>query len=101
MGVMMQFVIIGKDAKDSEALSRRMAVRDAHIERAIAAYESGSLLYACGIKDAGNLVGSVMIYEFPDQQALDHYLQDEPYVKNNVWQDLEIKEAGVPAFFMK
>lgn len=96
----MQFIVIGRDGDDENAPSRRMAVRSQHIDYARAAHEAGVLLYACGLKDGGVLVGSVMIFEFPDKPALEAHLAKEPYITGDVWLDIEIKEAGVPDFLL-
>ena len=41
----MQFIVIGRDGTDENALERRMAAREAHLETAKEMYESGKWLY--------------------------------------------------------
>jgi uncharacterized protein YciI len=36
------------------------------------------------------MIGSVIVYEFPDRAALDKKLNDEPYFTNGVWKKIEI-----------
>lgn len=87
----MQFVVIGRDAKDDKALERRMAARDAHIALCDAALSSGMQLYGAALlNDEGSMCGSIMVFDVPSRAALDEYLKNEPYVTNRVWGDVEV-----------
>ncbi len=93
---MAQFLVIGRDGTDAEAPARRRAARPAHfagIEGMVAKGEivSGSAI----LDDAGNMVGSVVIAEFPSRAELDAWLAREPYVTDGVWQDIEIKPVRI------
>jgi len=96
----MQFVVIAYDAKDDKALERRLAVREDHLANAKKMFDEGKLLYASGIlDDNGKMIGSVMFADFPSVEALkDEWFTKEPYIKGNVWQDIEVKRAGVAPF---
>jgi uncharacterized protein YciI len=37
------------------------------------------------------MIGSMIVYEFPDRQSLDAMLKDETYIINGVWKQIEIK----------
>jgi uncharacterized protein YciI len=37
------------------------------------------------------MIGSMIVYEFPDRAALDNKLKEEPYVVNGVWEKIEIR----------
>lgn len=67
------------------ALDRRMAVRERHLE-ALAGYkEAGKVLYAAAmLDDAGNLCGSLMALDMT-REEIDALLAVEPYLANNVW----------------
>jgi uncharacterized protein YciI len=99
----MQFLVIGYDGKDDHALERRLAVREAHLEMAKENFDKGAWLFAAAIlDDGGKMAGSVIICDYPDREALhSQWLDDEPYVKGNVWKSIEIKRAQVPAFSLK
>ena len=87
----MQFVVIGRDAKDDKALERRMESRAEHIALCDAALASGNQLYGAALlDDEGKMCGSVMVFEMPSRAALDEYLKKEPYVTNRVWGDVEV-----------
>ena len=92
----MQFLVIAYDGKDEGALERRMSVRPKHLENMTKVKETGSVVCAGGIKDSdGRPIGSAMIMEFADKAAFDEYLKNEPYVLNNVWQDIKVEPISV------
>ena len=95
----MQFVVIARDGKDDEALSRRMAVREDHVAMFRQGLEANrNILGGALLNDSGDMCGSVMVVDFPDRAALDEWLKTDPYVTGNVWQDIEIlpfKLAGM------
>lgn len=87
----MQFILTGYDGTDEGALDRRMAARGAHLERIDHLRKSGEFLFGGAIlDDSGKMIGSVVLYEFPDRAALDTMLKDEPYITNGVWKKIEI-----------
>ena len=97
----MQFIVIGRDGTDENALERRMAAREAHLETARKMYESGNWLYAAAIlNDGGKMAGSMIVCDFESREALEReWLDNEAYVKGNVWETVEIKEAAVAPFW--
>ena len=98
----MQYLIIAYDGKDEKALERRMRIREDHLKLAKENYKNGILLYAAGIlNDDGNMIGSVLLCEFPSRKELDQWLKIEPYVTGNVWQTIDVSRAQVPRFCMK
>ena len=77
----MQFLVVGYDGKDPEALNRRLAVRDAHIALGDKLRDSGNLLYGVAMLTEDNkMCGSMLIAEFESRAALDEWLATEPYV---------------------
>lgn len=98
----MQFLILGYDGQDPEALARRMAVRERHITLGDKLRDEGKLLYGAAIlNDAGTMIGSVLIGDFADRAELDDWLQVEPYVTGNVWQHIEVKPCRVGPSFVR
>lgn len=95
----MQYVIIGKDGRDEQAIARRLAVRKDHMDYATKLQEEGKMLYALALLEDNKMVGSIMVMDFLTENDLEEYLQNEPYVKGKVWQDIEIKHCQVGALF--
>lgn len=93
-------MLIGKDGKDSEALNRRLAVREQHLALSDEAIKTGEQLLGCAlINDEAQMCGSVMLVNFDSREALDDWLAQEPYVTGDVWQDIEIYPCKIgPSF---
>jgi uncharacterized protein YciI len=63
--------------------------------------QGGSLLFAAAIlDDSEKMVGSTLICEFPSRAELDQWLKEEPYIKGDVWRDVEIKQCKVGPKFV-
>lgn len=88
----MQFLLIAWDGTDTNALERRMKVRGEHLKKIEVLKKKGEFIAGGAIlDDAGKMTGSMIVYEFPDRQALDEYLKDEPYFTKSVWEKVEIR----------
>jgi uncharacterized protein YciI len=88
----MQFLLIGYDGTDPEALDRRMKVRGEHLEKIEILKNAGECLVGGAIlDDNGKMIGSMLIYEFPDRKLLEERLKDEPYFTEGVWNKVEIQ----------
>ena len=96
----MQFLVIGKDGTDSAAPSRRAAVRPAHIELGNQLREEKKHLFGVALlNNDGGLIGSVLLVDFENREALDRWLEIEPYVTGNVWKTIEINPCTIgPSF---
>jgi uncharacterized protein YciI len=87
----MQFLVIGKDGTDTEAMNRRLAVRDAHIALGDKLFESGNMWYGAALTDEdGKMIGSALMMDFQSREKLDEWLKTEPYVTGDVWKEIEI-----------
>ena len=91
----MQFLITAYDGKDEDALARRMNTRPRHLENIRKVKEKGSVVCAGGITEGGKPAGSFLIMEFENRELLDEYLAGEPYVLENVWQDIRVETCSV------
>jgi len=90
--IFMQFLLVAYDGTDSEALERRMKARPDHLEKIAVLKKSGEFLLGGAIlDDNGTMIGSMIIYEFPDRPALDESLNSEPYIINGVWKKIDIR----------
>lgn len=88
----MQFLVKAYDGPDM--LEKRMAVRPRHLEGMKAL---GRQIIAAGglLDEDGKMKGSALVMEFPDRDALDQYLENEPYVIDGVWQKIDIEIMNV------
>ena len=88
----MQFIITAYDGKDM--LERRMAVRPRHLENM--AKMNGTVVCAGGIlNDEGLPIGSVLVMDFKSKALLDDYLESEPYIQENVWENVKVEPMNV------
>jgi uncharacterized protein YciI len=87
----MQFILIAYDGTDPEAQERRMKVRGEHLDKIAGLKKTGEFLSGGAILDEeGKMIGSTIIYEFPDRHSLDTKLKEEPYITGGVWKKIKI-----------
>lgn len=92
----MQFLIVGLDGTDSEAMSRRLAARPAHIALGEQLLASGNMWYGAALlDDTGKMKGSTLLMDFPCETELHAWLAREPYVTGDVWRSIEIHKCNV------
>ena len=88
---MKQYVIHAFDGTDSEALSRRLAVRPAHFENMSSFKAAGNFILGGAMLDeSGQMVGSTVVMQFESDADFQAYLDSEPYVQSKVWVDIKI-----------
>jgi uncharacterized protein YciI len=88
----MQFLLLAFDGTDPEALQRRLKVREEHLRKVSVLKKNGEFIFGGAILDEnGKMIGSMMVYEYPDRQILEEMLKTEPYVRGKVWEKIEIK----------
>jgi len=88
----MQFLLLAYDGTDDAATERRMSVRQEHLDKIAYLKKSGEFIAGGAIlDDEGKMIGSMVLYEFPDRAALDEKLKDEPYFTKGVWKSVEIR----------
>ena len=87
----MQFILTAYDGTDPGAIDRRMAVREGHFGNVRKIKENNHFIWGGAIlDDNGKMVGSTVIYEYPDRKSLDKMLETEPYVTGGVWENIKI-----------
>jgi hypothetical protein len=87
----MQFILLAYDGTDPDALQRRLNVREEHLRRISVLKKGGKFLLGGAIlDDEGKMIGSMLIYDFPDRQSLEEKLKDEPYFTGGVWEKTKI-----------
>ncbi|HZF77248.1 MAG TPA: YciI family protein [Acetobacteraceae bacterium] len=93
----MVFVVIAQDGRDEGAVPRRMATRPRHMQRIMPCAERGELLAGIALlnEPGGRMVGSVMVLDLPDEEAVRAWLAADPYAEAGVWQDITILPGRV------
>lgn len=98
---MPQFMIIAHDATDSEALNRRMAARQEHLEHiARAKAEGHAKMGAALFNEQDVMSGSCIIAEFENREALDSWIAHDPYVLQKVWDRITITKCKIAPSFV-
>jgi uncharacterized protein len=88
----MQFLLTAYDGTDPGAPERRMRVRQDHLKKISGLKKTGEFLYGGAILDAeGKMIGSMIVYDFPDRESLDEKLKTEPYITEGVWKRIDIQ----------
>ena len=92
----MQYLIIGRDGTDDQAMERRLAARAAHLEMGEQLRQSGNMWYGAAIWDDNNrMIGSMLVMDFASELKLHDWLDKEPYVVGKVWEKLEVQKCNV------
>jgi uncharacterized protein len=87
----MQFLVVAKDGTDDGALERRKQTRPTHLESIQPLVDDGNVLVGGAIlNDAGDMIGSMLLVDFPDRRELDAWLAADPYVTGGVWREVEV-----------
>ena len=87
----MQFLVVAKDGTDESALERRKRTRPTHLESIQPLVDGGNVLVGGAIlNDTGDMIGSMLLVEFPDRAELDAWLAADPYVTEGVWREVEV-----------
>ncbi len=98
----MQYIVTGYDGTDDEAMDRRLAVREDHLEGVERRFNAGEhLLGAALLDDDGKMIGSMMVVEYPSLDELNKWLDEEPYILGKVWLKVDIKPCKIAPLFME
>ncbi|MEM7740953.1 MAG: YciI family protein [Pseudomonadota bacterium] len=90
--------VIGRDHPGEP--ERRLAAREAHLAMAEQLKAEGTMLLGGALLDTdGNMFGSMLVIRADNREALDHILAADPYIKEGVFQDMEITEYRPAPFF--
>lgn len=79
----MQYLVIAYD--NENALDKRLEVRDAHVEGAKKLMNEGKIINAGALIEEDQMVGSTLFVDFENDDELNEWLENEPYVKHGVW----------------
>jgi uncharacterized protein len=87
----MQFLVIARDGTDEDALDRRKRTRPSHLESIAPLVDAGNVLVGGAILSEGDdMVGSMLLVDFPAMEDVDAWLARDPYVTAGVWQEIEV-----------
>ncbi|KAI9283933.1 hypothetical protein BC943DRAFT_326671 [Umbelopsis sp. AD052] len=84
----LRFIFLVHDQTDEDALSRRLAVRQKHLEVALPDKRSGYIVTGGAIldsHDSKNMIGSSMVIEGNSEKEIWERLQNDIYCTGNVW----------------
>jgi uncharacterized protein YciI len=87
----MQFLVIAHDGTDEDALERRRRTRPSHLESIVPLVDAGNVLVGGAILSQGDdMVGSMLLVDFPTRDDVDAWLARDPYITAGVWRDIEV-----------
>jgi hypothetical protein len=87
----MQFLVVARDGTDEDALERRHRVRPTHLESIRPLVDDGHVLVGGAIlSEAGQMIGSMLLVDFPERADVDAWLAGDPYVTEGVWRTIEV-----------
>jgi len=93
---MKQYVIIAKDGTDEKAIDRRMDARPLHFAGAKILKDNNHFITGGAIlDDEEKMIGSVMIVQFENDEKMQEWYDNEPYITLGVWKSIEIKPFRV------
>jgi uncharacterized protein len=87
----MQFLVVARDGTDDGALERRRRTRPTHLDSIRPLVDAGNVLVGGALlNESGDMIGSMLLVEFPDREGVDAWLAGDPYVQDGVWRDIEV-----------
>ena len=93
---MNQYLVTGYDHTDDGAMQRRRDVRPHHLDGAKALKENGNYILGGAIlNDNGEMIGSVMVLQFENDEALEAWKQSEIYITQGIWETVDVKPFRV------
>ncbi|WP_072682524.1 YciI family protein [Arcobacter sp. LA11] len=79
----MQYLVIAYD--NEGALEKRLEVREAHITGAKKMIADGKIISVGALIEEDKMVGSTAYVDFENDDEINEWLSNEPYVTNGVW----------------
>jgi len=89
---MNQYIVIAHDFTDANALERRMTARPLHFDMARELKAQSRFIKGGAVLNVeGKMIGSVMLMQFENEEALENWKQNEPYIIQRVWEKIDIR----------
>ncbi len=79
----MQYLVIAYD--NEGVLEKRFEVRERHLEGVKKLVTEGKVINAGALIEDDKMVGSTLFVDFENDNEINEWLENEPYVKNGVW----------------
>lgn len=96
---MPQYLVLATDFTDADALTRRLAVRDQHLDRMRIEKVKGTFIIGgAKLNEQGDMYGSMLVINLESMDAVKEWLNEDPYITGKVWDHIEVipfKVAGV------
>ena len=96
----MHYLVIGHDHPGAAGKQRRAAAREAHLAQRTTATSARPLFGAAVLDDGGEMVGSMLVMDAESREALQAWLDEEPYVVGEVWREVTVQPCAVPPTFL-
>jgi uncharacterized protein YciI len=87
---MPQFLILADDYKDAEALNRRLFVREDHLKRMRTEKTEGRFVVGGAKLNEGKMIGSMLVVNLADEEAVKKWIKVDPYVTGKVWENIQV-----------
>lgn len=88
---MPQFLILADDYTDDESLSRRLAIRETHLQRVRAEKKAGRFITGgAKLNKQGNMHGSMLIVDLENEAIVWEWINNDPYFTSKVWKEIQI-----------
>jgi uncharacterized protein YciI len=89
---MKQYVITAYDFTDTDAQQRRVNVRPHHLDKVRELKENNNYIAGGAILNADEqMIGSVMIVQFENDEQMEAWKNNDPYVTERVWETIDVK----------
>lgn len=91
---MKQYALVAYDYTDEDALNRRLACRELHLEGIRRLYRTNNFISGgVMLNDEGKMIGSNAHFSFATREDLETWLAQEPYMTERVWEQVDIREV--------
>lgn len=93
---MNQYLVTAYDYTNEGTVQHRMAVRPHHIDALKEMKAKGNYIKGGAIlNEEGDMIGTVMMLQFDNDEELQAWKQAEPYITQKVWETVDIKPFKV------
>ena len=93
---MNQYLVTAYDHTTEGAIQHRMDVRPHHLDWARELKANGNYILGGAIlNEEEDMIGTVMILQFENEEELQAWQQGEPYITQKVWESVDIKPFRV------
>lgn len=88
----MLYVVHAYDYTDEQAPERRLTARPLHFDRARTLKANGHFVLGGALLSPENqMIGSLMVVDFEEEDQLRAWLDTDPYVTGRVWEKIDVK----------